>query len=110
MAMKRYKIFGTKYSTEKSFYKWDTEHRYPTFKALDSMEFFCEAESLDDAHLWMMENQPEYAIGCGINCLDNTDFLCDAIPDYYVREYDTEDFKKILAICIEQVKSRKVAA
>lgn len=81
--MNTYKITGRSWNMEKKWYPWDDKKIYPHFDSEDETHFEIQAESLDDAYKWMLENHPNLAVGCGISCKDNSDFLCDAVFDYY---------------------------
>lgn len=109
MENKIYKITGHKFSPEKHYYDFDKNRNYPTFKSIDTQHFTCEAPDIDSAYLWMLKNHPDYAVGCGITCTSNNDFLFDAVPDYYVCEFglkDDTDFSGVISRLIEMTENR----
>lgn len=98
--MNTYEITGYKWDMEKRWYDWDDEHKFAHFETRDQKKFVVKAKSLDHAHLWMILRHPLYAVGCGISCVENTDFLCDAVYDYY---YGL-GFRSIMAVNLANIK------
>lgn len=80
----KYIIHGCKFAETPTFYEWDREHRYPNFEIVDKVEIEREAGSLDEAYKWMLENVPNYAIGCGVYSEDKKSFLLNPVKGYYV--------------------------
>ena len=81
--MNTYKITGRSWNMEKKWYPWDDKHIYPHFESEDETRFEIQANSLHEAYKWMLETHPGLAVGCSIVCQDNSDFICDAVFDYY---------------------------
>ena len=107
---RKYKIIGTKWDTEHMrYYDWDKEHKYPHFDSIGEKVFYKRAKSLEEAHIWMMENHPEWSVGCNIVCLNNTDFLCDAVLDYYYLECGMKDPVDIADMKLTNMKQPRVA-
>lgn len=96
--MKNFKIKGRRWNLEKGFYPWDAEQRFPHYEPIPNseQEFQVEAESLNHAHLWLITNHPELAVGACVVGVDNDDFLLDAVLDYYVACLGTENYQTIL--------------
>ena len=79
----QYIIEGCKFSKEPTYYDWDKEHRYANFEIVDKVEIVREADSLDEAYKWMLENVPTYAIGCSIRSVDKNSFLLNPVKGFY---------------------------
>jgi hypothetical protein len=91
------------------YYDWDKEHKYPHFDSIGEKVFYKRAKSLEEAHIWMMENHPEWSVGCNIVCLNNTDFLCDAVLDYYYLECGMKDPVDIADMKLTNMKQPRTA-
>lgn len=79
-----YKIRGNRWNKKNTWYQWDTEHRFPHFEEKgDSKEWTIQAPSITHAYRWMLIRHPFHAVGCGITCVENNDFMFDANFDYY---------------------------
>ena len=105
---KTFKITGRKYTTEKSFYKWDTEHKYFYYEEIEQKELGTfKFKSLTDAEIFLIANYPEYYFGASIKQTDGTDFLINAVADYYEMIYRTSDREKIINTITENLLNRK---
>lgn len=90
--MKKFKFIGRKYSTEKTFYNWDSKKEFFFYKEIETREFpAMEFKSLNHAELWFLENHPEYYFGCNVCGVGNTDFSMVAVPSYYEELVNTND-------------------
>ena len=111
--MNTYNITGKAWNMEKKWYPWDDQHKYPHFESEDETKFTVEANSMLEAYKWMLETHPELSVGCGITCENNSDFLFDAVFDYYyalgMRSID-EVVKHNLQECIRQLNGDMVSA
>lgn len=104
---KTFKITGRKYTTEKSFYKWDTEHKYFYYEEIEQKELgIFKFKSLTEAELFLIGNYPEYYFGACIKQIDGTDFLINADASYYEMTYQTSDREKIIDIITENLLKR----
>lgn len=101
-------INGCVWSNEKKYYDWDTEHLFVRFEVVSRTHYEIEANSLDEAHEWMLVNHPNEAVGCGIN-MENGDFLCDAVLDWYYCELHTDDVLKIASWQLDALKKKACA-
>lgn len=109
MVKKKYKIIGRKWDTKNiKYYDWDTDHKFPHFEQTNERVWYKRANSLDEAHIWFMETHPEWSVGCGINCLDNSDFLCDAVLDYYYSNHGLLDPVDIADMKLTNCKQPRV--
>lgn len=79
----KYIIHGYKFADTPTFYDWDKEHKYPNFEIVDNVEIEREADSMDEAYKWMLENIPGYAIGCAVFSEDKKNFLLNPVKGYY---------------------------
>lgn len=105
--LKTFKITGAKFSTEKSFYKWDTEHKYFCYKKIERRELGTfKFKNLTDAERFLIANYPEYYFGACIKQTDGTDFLINADAEYYEMIYQTSDRQKILDTITENLFNR----
>lgn len=94
--MHTYEIIGYLWNLEKTFFHWDTKREFPHFALEEKKTFSCKANSLMEAWLWMLKNNPLYSIGVNIKCQETGDFFCDAILDYYYLNLGTQDINKIV--------------
>ena len=103
----KYIIDGCKFATEPTYFEWDNYHRYPNFKVIDKVRVEREANTLDEAYLWMLTNIPSYAIGCSIISDDGKNFLLNPVKGYYaiigLPDYKDET---IIAYELENVTKR----
>lgn len=82
--MKTYNITGKKWSMEMKWYDWDDEHRFPHFETVgEDKHFKMKAKSITHAYRKMILLHPSYAVGCCITCEENSDFIADAVFDWY---------------------------
>ena len=95
------RITGRKWNLKRQYYSWDSEKKFPTYNTEEEREFTLETNDVNEAYLWMLENHPEFAVGCGV-VADNGNFLFDANLDYYVYELKTENIQEI----VENLKER----
>lgn len=79
----KYIIDGCKFAKDPTYYDWDKEHRYVNFEIVDRVVIEREANSLDEAYKWMLENVPTYAIGCSVRSEDGKDFILNPVKGYY---------------------------
>lgn len=84
------KIIGRKYSDTATYGDWDTEKEFPTFAKVAEQTWEIEAETLDEAEGWLIENHPDMYMGASIIC-ENGDFSCIAVPcsEYGEGNYET---------------------
>lgn len=95
--MKMYTIRGHKWSNVATYSSWDVAHEFPNYAALeDKIEIRKEFENMSLAHIWFLQNLPEYALGCNIRCEETGDFMCEAVKGYHVAQFGTEDTHKII--------------
>ena len=80
----KYIIDGCKFAKEPTYFDWDTYCRYPNFEIVDKVVVEREADSLDEAYKWMLENIPSYAIGCSVRSEDGKDFILNPVKGYYI--------------------------
>ena len=101
---KTFKITGAKFTTEKSFYEWDTNRKYFYYKQTERAELGTfKFKNLKDAEIFLIANYPEYYFGANIIQVDGTDFWLNAGADYYEMEYQTSDREKIINIITERL-------
>lgn len=93
----KYTIYGTKWADEPTFHEWDKHHDYPHFAAIDKVVIEKDFDSMDAAHFWLMDNLPQYAIGCNIKC-ENGAFFMTAAKSYYVGELGCKTLEEMLAV------------
>ena len=98
--MNTYHITGKRWSMEKHWYTWDDEHRFPTFETIGEKTFTVKAKSITHAYLWMILFHPFYAVGCGVTCEENNDFIFDAVFDYYY----SLGFRNVLSVNFHNFK------
>ena len=103
----KYLVTAHTWNPEVSYYSWDTEHKWANYNHNETVEFTIEAANLDEAYVKFMTEHPEYGVGCGIRCLENSDFLFDADLDYYVSLYGTADVSEIVRKNIEMAKEQR---
>lgn len=100
--MKMYVIRGHKWSNVATYSSWDVAHEFPNYERLDdSIEIHKEFENMSLAHIWLLQNLPEYALGCSIKCPETGDFMCEAVKGYHVAAFGTEDLSVIVKKIIE---------
>lgn len=98
VGMKRYQIVGMRFSDEKSYYSWDTNHRYPRYEILGSEDLgIHEFESLDHAALWLAMNHPDLYFGSSIFTVDRRNFLINAVKEYYLNDCSYETTEQAIA-------------
>jgi len=95
-----YKIIGRIFSEKPTFYDWDDKKSFPRYKELEdlSKEWSVDSvHSLDDAEKWILQNHPDYYMGCSIvqNC-PSGNFLASAIPcgEYPQGMYETVENRR----------------
>lgn len=87
----KYTIYGTKWADTPRFAEWDKHHSYPIFDAIDKVVVEKEFDSMNAAHVWMLNNLPEYAIGRNIKCENGSFSMCAAkiyFVDQGITSYD----------------------
>lgn len=105
---KTFKITGRKYTTEKSFYTWDTDRKYFYYEQTEEKELGTfKFKSLTDTEIFLIANYPDYYFGANIVQVDGTDFLINACADYYEMQYQTNDRQKIINTITENLLKRK---
>lgn len=104
---KTFKITGAKYTTEKTFYDWDTDRKYFYYKEIERKELGTfKFKSLTDAEIFLIANYPEYYFGACIKQTDGSDFSINADASYYEMEYQTNDRQKIINAITERLLNR----
>lgn len=104
---KTFKITGSKYTTEKTFYDWDESKRYFHYEEIERKELGTfKFQSLKDAEIFLIANYPEYYFGACIKQIDGTDFLINADASYYEIEFQTSDRTKIINTITENLIKR----
>lgn len=110
-------IEGAKYDTSPQYYQWDNKKMYPYYKEVEKKIFTPKGiTSLNEAELWLLENEPEYYFGASIfeqykmEPVDKEalDFSFIAIPSYYETIYDTTNRQDIIKQLIKEVENRMV--
>ena len=79
----KYIIDGCKFASEPTYFDWDKDHNYPNFEIIDKVRIEREADSLDEAYLWMLTNVPSYAFGSSIVSEDKKSFLLNPVKGFY---------------------------
>ena len=92
--MANIKIVGRKYGTERHYYSEDSEFYY--YDKIDEKEFSVNFPDIHAAEKWFLENHPDYYLGCNVRNLDNGDFSCNAVPEYWERELGTNNRERII--------------
>lgn len=94
---KTFRFIGRKFSTDKSFYDWDKEHRFFHYEQTEEKELGTFTFSdLDEADKFFLLNFPEWYFGSNIVGVDNNDFSLQCVPEYYEQIFRTSDRKAIL--------------
>ncbi|MCR5670752.1 MAG: hypothetical protein K6G10_07070, partial [Butyrivibrio sp.] len=95
-----YYVNGLFFDEKPGYSSWDTEKRYPRYELLDEARFKCPAyvNSLDKAELWLLNNHPDFHMGCGIHqdCRGG-DFMMSAVPCNEYALYKTWEDRRLNA-------------
>lgn len=87
----KYTIHGSRYDETAIYYKWDRDRKFPEYTRIESAQYEVEANCLDEAEDWLIENHPEFYMGCSITN-EKGDFLMTPIPccEYGYGNFETE--------------------
>lgn len=90
----KYEIKGTLYGETPKYYSWDKEKQFDYYEEVIRHTWTIEADSIEEAERWLIDNYPECYMGAAIICKDNTDFLMTAVPS---GEYEKGNYETIQA-------------
>lgn len=96
-----YKIIGSIYSENPTYYDWDSNKKFPNFEEIKREEWMPDnVHSLDDCEKWILENHPSYYMGfSATQQCPSGNFRMGAVPcgEYPKGRYETIKGRELYA-------------